>query len=442
MPVLWLRARSPEELPIAAYRFVHTADIHLDSPLRSLALRNPELAELIGAATRKAFAATIDLCLDERVDALLIAGDLYDGDQTSMKTARFLAGELGRLASAGIATFIIRGNHDALSRISKELVLPDRVRLFGGRAEHVLIDRAAGEKPVAIHGLSFAQATAPESLLSKYRQALPDTINIGMMHTSLGGAEGHDVYAPCSPADLVATGFDYWALGHIHKRSVIHNRGAIVMPGMPQGRDINEDGPKSVTLVSIADDGTVSLEERPTSLAEFARVSVDAGGLTEWSELAEAIRQALGQARDTSTSPELVVRLGFTGATPLAWRMRRDADVLLTEAEERAARIGSTWIEKFEIGATPLRAEGGSATDPLHELRALIDSAILGSDGYDAALGTLASGLRAQLPADLRDLFGADEAAANLALSRLAREGAQDVLARLQSGSGSGSETA
>ncbi|WP_343203351.1 DNA repair exonuclease [Hoeflea sp.] len=421
---------------------MHTADIHLDSPLRSLALRNPELADLIGSATRQAFSSIIDLCLDERVDALLVAGDLYDGDQTSMKTARFLAGELGRLSKAGIRTFLIRGNHDALSRISKELVLPDLVKLFGGRPEHVLIDRGPGEKPVAIHGLSFSQATAPESLLPKYRPAIPDTINIGMMHTSLGGAEGHDVYAPCSPADLIATGFNYWALGHIHKRSVIENGGTIVMPGMPQGRDINEDGPKSVTLVSIADDGTVSIEERPTSRAEFTRVSVNAEGITEWSGLAEAISAALRQARDTSVSPELVVRLTLSGATPLAWRMRRDSDLLMTEAEERAAQAGATWIEKLDIGCTPPNTHGGPSTDPLHELRALIGAAILGSDGYETALESIAANLQTQLPADLRDLFGTDEADTRAALSRIAREGADDVLARLQTGSASTSESA
>ena len=357
-----------------------------------------------------------------------------------MKTARFLAGELGRLAKAGIRTFIIRGNHDALSRITKELVLPDLVKLFGGRPEHVLIDRGPGEKPVAIHGLSFAQATAPESLLPKYRPAIPDTINIGMMHTSLGGAEGHDVYAPCSPADLIATGFDYWALGHIHKRSVIENRGAIAMPGMPQGRDINEDGRKSVTLVSIADDGTVRLEERPTSLAEFARVSIDAEGFTEWSQLADAISRALGSARAKTVSPELVVRLAVTGATPLAWRIRRDSDLLMAEAEERAAQTGATWVEKLDIGCTPPKAEGVSSTDPLHELQALMETAILGSDGYETALANIVSGLQAQLPADLRDLFGTDEAEASRAVSRIARQGAQDVLARLQTGSASTSE--
>src|SRR5205823_8519569 len=140
-----------------AFRFVHTADVHLDSPLRSLALRNPELGELIGNATRRAFVNIVDLCLSEQVNALLLAGDLYDGDQTSMKTARFLSDQLRRLDAAGIKVFIIRGNHDALSKITKELVLPENVHLFGSRADAVEIPRDRGERPIAIHGLSFAR---------------------------------------------------------------------------------------------------------------------------------------------------------------------------------------------------------------------------------------------------------------------------------------------
>ena len=152
------------------FRFVHTADIHLDSPLRSLALRNAELAELIGAASRQAFSAIVDICLFEKVDALLLSGDLYDGDQTSMKTARFLAGELRRLHEAGIRTFIVRGNHDALSRITRELILPPSVKVFGGRAETVDLEVAGLD--VAVHGLSFSQPAAPESLLPRYRPPL------------------------------------------------------------------------------------------------------------------------------------------------------------------------------------------------------------------------------------------------------------------------------
>lgn len=366
-----------------------------------------------------------------------------------MKTARFLAGELGRLSQAGIRSFIIRGNHDALSRVTKELVLPDLVKLFGGRPEHVLIERAPGEKPVAIHGLSFANPTAPDSLLPRYGRAIPDAINIGMMHTSLGGAPGHDPYAPCSLADLHATGFDYWALGHIHKRFVAAYPGGggkniVVMPGMPQGRDINEDGPKSVTLVAIDDDGTVSIEERRTALAEFARVRIDARAISDWSDLAQSITDALQQARAGSTTPELVVRLGFSGATDLAWRMRRDADLLMTEAHDRAARIGAVWVEKIEIDCVPPKAEGPASSDPLHELHALMHTDILGSEGYGAALSAMAEHLLGQLPSELRDLLGTDEIRTGETLENLAREGAEDVLARLQGGpsSGSASETA
>ena len=118
-----------------AFRFVHTADLHLDSPLRSLALRDPVLRDLIGVATRSVLTRIVDHCITEAVDALLIAGDLYDGDQVSMKTARFLQQELQRLDGAGIATFIIRGNHDALSKITKELVFPPSVTVFGAKAE-------------------------------------------------------------------------------------------------------------------------------------------------------------------------------------------------------------------------------------------------------------------------------------------------------------------
>ena len=246
------------------------------------------VAELIGNATRHAFIRIVDLCLEEQVDALLLAGDLYDGEQTSMKTARFLAEQIRRLHEAGIRVFVIRGNHDVLSRITKEVTFPDLVKVFGGRAEAV-VDRHTGDLPVAIHGLSFAQPHAPESLLGKYRPPVEGAVNIGILHTSLAGAPGHDLYAPCSLADLQATGFRYWALGHVHKRSIVEGACAIVMPGMPQGRDINEAGAKSVTLVTIDDDRSIHIEERVTSIAQFERVSVDATGIADWRDLVGAL---------------------------------------------------------------------------------------------------------------------------------------------------------
>ncbi|MEO4002115.1 DNA repair exonuclease [Mesorhizobium sp. CAU 1732] len=418
------------------YRFVHAADIHLDSPLRSLALRHTDLAELIGNATRQAFVRTIDLCLDEQVDALVIAGDLYDGDQTSMKTARFLAEQLRRLDQAGIRVFIIRGNHDALSRITKELVLPDSVKVFGGRAEAIAIDRAPGRVPVVIHGLSFAQPHAPENLLGRFRPVVDGAINIGILHTSLGGSRDHDLYAPCSLFDLQATGFHYWALGHVHKRSTAEGACAIVMPGMPQGRDINEAGPKSVTLVTISDDRSIRLEEHFTSVAQFERISIDATGLDDWRDLVSALTRALENVRDEVRAEHLVARVRITGATPLAWRMRRDSDLLKAEADDRASVIGRSWIEQLEIASRPVEERGEASGDPIRELHRLIEDDVLTSAALRSELTSIAEEIRAQLPQECRDIFGKDEAAFQDVVARLAQEGAEGVVARLEAAGG------
>jgi exonuclease SbcD len=420
-----------------AYRFVHAADIHLDSPLRSLALRDVALADLIGNATRQAFTAIVDLCLDEQVDALLLAGDLYDDHQTSMKTARFLAEQIRRLHEVGISVFLIRGNHDAMSRITRELVFPDTVKVFGGRAEKVALESADGGIPIAIHGMSFAQPHAPESLLPRYGAPVDGAINIGLMHTSLAGASGHDLYAPCNIADLQGSGYRYWALGHVHKRAVVEGDCAIVMPGMPQGRDINESGPKSVTVVTIADDRKVHIEERVTSLAQFERVDVDLSGVEDWKDVAAKVTQALEQARGRAVCDHLVARLRVTGTTPLAWRLRRDIDLLKTEADDRASLAGKCWVEKIEVdceapGMGP--ASASPAASPIMELRRLIDEEVTGSDSYKAEIARIANELRGQLPPECRALLGDDEETGSAVLASLVKEGAADVLARLHAG--------
>ncbi len=415
-----------------AFRFVHTADLHLDSPLRSLAMRNVDLAQLIGDATRQALIAIVDLCIDEQVNALIIAGDLYDGDQTSMKTARFVASQMQRLHEAEIATFIIRGNHDALSRITQELILPPTVTVFGGRSHAV--DIVHGDLTLAIHGLSFAKPHAPESLLEKYHRPAPDTVNIGIMHTSLAGAPGHDLYAPCKAADLHEWGFDYWALGHVHVRAQHAGNHMVVMPGMPQGRDINEAGEKTVTLVTVNDDCSITLEERATSIAQFERIPVDLASATTWREAAELIEQGIGTARDATRSAHLVGRLRLTGATPLSWQLRRDRDLLLAETEQRTEGYGKTWIEKIEIATTvPISTSAGSVTaDPVLELGELMRSDIIRQHGVRDIVRDLVKELRDDLPPEARGFSGDDEAAFEALVDQLLTEGSEDILARLK----------
>jgi DNA repair exonuclease SbcCD nuclease subunit len=414
-----------------SYRFVHTADIHLDSPLKSLALRNPDLAELIGNATRRAFVRTVELCLEERVQALLIAGDLYDGDQTSMKTARFLSEQLRRLCEARVSVFIVRGNHDALSKITKELTPPESVKVFEGRAECIELD---GNVPIAIHGLSFARPQAPEGLLGKYKPAVPGAYNIGMMHTSLSGAVGHDLYAPCSLSDLQSTEFNYWALGHIHKRSAIEGKTSIVMPGNPQGRDINENGSKSVTLVTVREDRSATIEERPTAIAQFERIEFDASSVESWADLIDETSSFLEDKRRQISAEHLVARVSITGSTPLAWRIRRDLDLLMTELETNSP--DRCWIEKIDVLCSPRSVQIVGApvdqADPLMELRDLIQSDVLSSDAFITKLTVIADELKGHLPHECRDSLGTDETSAQAILSQFARDGAEEVLARLQ----------
>ncbi len=414
------------------FRFVHTADIHLDSPLKSLALRHQALADLIGTASRVVFRRIIDLCLDEAVDALIIAGDLYDGSQTSMKTARFLVQQFVRLHEAGIAVYLIRGNHDAESRITRELVFPDTVKVFGTRAEVLMIEKAALR--IAIHGISFANRHAPDSLLDRFKPAVSGAVNIGILHTSLAGPSGHDRYAPCSVADLQATGFDYWALGHIHLRAAYPGRTIIVMPGSPQGRDIGEAGAKSVTLVTVADDGSLSLEPRPMAIARFERLAVDLSGVAEWREVAARLETALRHARASMAEEQLVLRPVLHGDTALAWQILRDLDLLTEQAVALSETIGSVWIDKVEtLCAAAIAAIGGGA---VAELAEMVGSAA-SNPAVMAAVDEAAARVLHALPKDLRDLLGADPASQSARVIALLHQGSAEVMAQL-AGAGEG----
>ncbi len=414
-----------------AFRFVHTADLHLDSPLRSLALRDEDLATLVAGATRVALTRIVDLCLEERVNALLIAGDLYDGSQTSIKTGVFLAEQLRRLDEAQIPVFIIRGNHDAEAKeLTRQMALPDTVVVFDGRGGV----RKLQAHGVAIHGVSFSKPHAPDSLLPKFRPAETGMRNIGMLHTSLAGAQGHDVYAPCSLSDLTGFGYDYWALGHVHKRQIHHTAPHVVMPGMPQGRDIGEAGPKSVTLVTMDAEG-VRAEERITSFAEFAGLAVDVSRAETWPDLLRIVTDAFEGAGTAARSDHVIARLVLKGHTPLRWRIRRDLDVLQADIAERCAG-GRVKLETLE-DRTQTQPNAGTgeaeAADPIAELFGLMEGLMEDASFRREAHENLEQMVKAFThEPELRDLFGKDETAQAEVLRRLMHEGALDVAAVLR----------
>jgi len=419
------------------FRFIHTADIHLDSPLKSLALRNKELAEVIANATRQVLVRIVDLCLSENVDALLIAGDLYDGSQTSMKTARFLASQLRRLSDAQISVFIIRGNHDAESKITRELTLAEHVHVFSSKAEAVVFTpvndaHTDPDQCIVIHGVSFKKPHAPSSLLPSFKQPTPGAINIGMMHTSLDGSPPHDPYAPCSLTDLLHHGYNYWALGHIHKRTVHHtDQCTVVMPGIPQGRDIGESGIKSVTLVTINDDKSIVTDEHSLAIAQFEETIIELDDSHDWQAAIDAVIDNIQQSANDSHADLLVARAILKGQTSLTWQLRRDTDLFTNEIEARLDGDEHHWIDKIVIKCEPPENKFVDS-GPQAELANLIMEQIEHSSNLiDDAEQTI-NDLLKSLPSELRSMFGENDEQRSEAIKSLAVEGSKQIAAQLR----------
>jgi len=409
-------------------RILHTADIHLDSPLRSLALRDAALRDQVEAATRTALSRLIDLALAERVAAVLVAGDLFDGRQRSARSAAFLMTQLDRLGAAGIRLFYIKGNHDAENPVSGMLDLPDNVHLFDARGGKVQLSDT-----VWIHGVSFADRHAPDSLLPRFSAPVAGAVNIAMLHTSLTGAPGHDRYAPCSVSDLAGMGFDYWALGHIHKRQVHSDDPWIVMPGCPQGRDIGEAGTKSASLLTI-DDGRITVQEIPSAIVEFAPTALDISQVDSDEALRAALGTHLEAARARITAPTAVLRITLTGTPPRYWQILRDRDVWQEQVADLARMAGDLWIDKLVLDLAPPEAQvdGSGASD---ELRRSI-AGIAAESGFQAAARAEVDALLQDLPPALRARLAADEDAVAALSADLARSGAAQVLARMKGAEG------
>ena len=325
-------------------KFLHAADIHLDSPLAGLSRHGAIPAHVTRDCTRRAFANLIDLALDENVDFVIIAGDLYDGDWRDFSTGLFFAGEMRRL---GRPCILIRGNHDAASVITRDLQPPPNVRVLSNRrAETVRLY----ELGVALHGQSFANRAVPEDLAAGYPAPLAGMFNIGILHTSANDPGEHETYAPCTPESLVLKGYDYWALGHVHTRAILHERPWIVFPGNVQGRNPRETGAKGCVLVEVQDNRVASVAFRARDVLRWGRVTVDVAGSDSMAEIAARIRMELAVAQEQAEGRPLIVRLSLAGATSLHAALLADPDGLEAECRAAAAAIsGELHIERVRV---------------------------------------------------------------------------------------------
>ena len=392
---------------MAGFRFLHTADIHLDSPLRGLADHDGRIAERVRTAPRAAFEGLVEFAIDEAVDFMVIAGDLYDGAWRDYRTGLFFAGQMGRLNEADIPVFLLYGNHDAESQLTRRLALPGNVRVFGSRRPETFALDSFG---VALHGRSFPNRAVTENLVPGYPPPTRGMFDIGVLHTALDGRPGHDPYAPCDKAELVAKGYDYWALGHVHGREVVHENPHIVFPGNLQGRHARETGAKSAYLVSVEDGEVVHLSAVSTDAVRWEVLDVDVAGAGTFEAAVERVRRSMAAAVAGAEGRMLACRIVLRGRCEAHRRLVADGENLLAEARATALGLGdeAAWVEKVvvETDAAAGPGERAAREDAVADLLAMLagatgDAELLGSIRED--IGELASRLPQEVREDLED---------------------------------------
>ena len=332
-----------------SFSFIHAADIHLDSPLTGLEQYEGAPVEKIRSATRDAFKNLVQTAIEKRVAFIIIAGDLYDGNWKDYNTGLFFVSQMVRLQKENIRVFLIRGNHDAASLITKELKLPENVKeLSIHEAETVLLD----DLGVAIHGQGFASRSVEENLVKNYPRKKDGYLNIGILHTSATGREGHENYAPCSIDDMKEKGYDYWALGHIHLRELLHEKEPVILfSGNIQGRHIRETGDKGCTLVEVKDGAIDSFIHLSLDVLRWELCEIDASEIDSIDELMLNIQESLENRLQEADGRFLSARIRIHGSSKIHQELIVNKDHYMNNIRSLSLEVGNgdIWIEKVKI---------------------------------------------------------------------------------------------
>jgi exonuclease SbcD len=382
-----------------AFTFIHAADIHLDSPLHGLQQYPGAPVDAIRGAARKALERLVNLAIDRKIDFVIIAGDLYDGDWRDYNTGLFFVQQARRLQAAGIPLYLISGNHDAQSQITKSLVLPENTRMLSvDQAETIHIE----DLGVSIHGQGFAKREVLEDLSLRYPSATKGHFNIGVLHTSAAGAEGHEPYAPCKIEGLQTRGYDYWALGHIHKREILREKPLVTFSGNIQGRHARETGPKGCWLVSVDDRHRITPQFEPLDVLRWEVAEIDVSDLTVLDDVHSEVARRAREVEQAADGRPLALRVVLRGMTELhdQFVAVRDRHVNNIRAIAGGERV---WIEKVKFETQRPRSRAASDVDgalPWEDLLSCVTE--LRSQAPDpAAVAPEIGDLFNKLPADL-----------------------------------------
>jgi DNA repair exonuclease SbcCD nuclease subunit len=382
---------------LGSFRFLHAADLHLDSPLIGLSVKSPEFAKRVETASRQAFDNLVRLALEEQCRFVVLPGDVFDRDLRNYQTGLYFLAGMKRLAGAGIDVFLVLGNHDAGNRFADRLAFSANVHLFSKRHAETRVLEDVG---VAIHGRSFPKWDTEENLARDYPGAVPGMFNIGVLHTACVGSEGaHAPYAPCTIEQLANHGYDYWALGHVHGFAVLKEAPHIVYSGNLQGRDPRETGAKGAVLVTV-DDGRVSLvEHRALDVVRWAAVTMDAASKADRDAMIDGLREQISEACAGAGDRAVALRVVVAGKTALHGELLMRRDAVREDIEALLPTLShEIWLEKFVVRTEPPASV--EAVDPTVAGRLDREISRLAANGRLAAkIDEKLADIRARLPA-------------------------------------------
>jgi len=404
-------------------RFIHAADIHLDSPLHGLSAYPDAPSEMLRNASRDAFTALVSTAIDEKADFMVIAGDLYDGTWRDHNTGIFFCREMGRLRRAGIPVYLLFGNHDAESEMTRQLQLPDNVRTFSTRkSETFRID----ELKVALHGHSFKERETTANLVTGYPPPVTGFFNIGVLHTALEGNTVHANYAPCSIAELHAKGYQYWALGHVHEYAIWQESSTIVFPGNLQGRNIRETGRRGAVMVTVDESDELTVDRLFIDVLRWESVVVDASRCSTLNDVARAAGAQLeALVKSAPAAVPHAVRVTITGASEAHGELFGLEAQLRSEVLAQIAAISHDrlWLEKVRVQTTAVgNVENlDGRVDAIADLQGLLVEAESDPEFLKMLRERLIA-LVTQSPHELQDMVPALSHVRNDELSVLVRE--------------------
>jgi DNA repair protein SbcD/Mre11 len=340
------------------FSFIHCADLHLDSPFEGIHAVAPDIAAMLREATFQAFEQIIDLAVKAPVDFVIVAGDVHDGENRSLRAQLRFRDALRKAGEAGIQSFIAHGNHDSLAGWEAHLNLPDMVKRFGGQGVECFPVQRQGATLAYLHGMSYPVREVKTNLATGFVRHPDAPFAIGVLHCNVGGDPNHDNYAPCSLEDLRAAGMDYWALGHIHAQRILQPQDpCIVYSGNPQGRNWREMGPRGCYLVQVDGARRITPTFVATDVLRWFIQDLDIGELSTWDDLLDDLMRVREDARARAEGRAAIMRLNLVGRGDLHRELARKIDLERDLAEPlregEPGRSDFVWVEAIRNRTRP-----------------------------------------------------------------------------------------